>query len=60
MRSAILVLVPGLAYPSANTRADDLPKRWDFIGRTEAAADVRARVMGHVARRGTMRWASGL
>ena len=52
MRAAMFVLVAGLAFPSAGTRADDPPKGWEFSGRTQAAAvdDVRARVPGHLTR----------
>jgi multidrug resistance efflux pump len=51
MRIAMFVLVAGLAFPSAGTQADDPPKGWTFLGRTQAAADdVRARVTGHLTR----------
>ena len=51
MRAAMFVLVAGLAFRSADTRADDPPKGWAFTGRTQAAAvDVRARVTGHLTR----------
>lgn len=51
MRAAMFVLVAGLAFPPAGTRADDPPKHWEFIGRTQAAeADVRARATGQVIR----------
>ena len=51
MRAAMFVLVAGLAFPSAGTRADDPPKGRAYIGRTESAtADVRVRVTGHVTR----------
>ena len=51
MRAAMFVLVAGLAFPSAGTRADDPPKGWTFTGRTQAAAaDVRARVTGQLTR----------
>jgi len=52
MRAAIFLLVAGLAFPFAGTRADDPPKGWEFAGTTQAAAavDVRARVTGHLNR----------
>ncbi len=51
MRAAMIVLVAGLAFPFASTRADDAPKGWEFIGRTQATvADVRARVTGQLTR----------
>jgi RND family efflux transporter MFP subunit len=51
MRAAMFVLAAGLAFPSAGTRADDPPKGWQFIGRTQTAAvDVRPRVAGHLTR----------
>src|SRR5262249_27985872 len=52
MRAAMFVLVAGLAFPPAGTRADDPPKGWEFVGRTQAAAadDARARVTGHLTR----------
>src|SRR5262245_32740598 len=49
MRAATFVLVAGLAFPPADTRADDPPKAWTFAGRVQAAADdVRPRVTGHL------------
>jgi multidrug efflux system membrane fusion protein len=50
MRVVMFVLVAGLAFSSAGTRAADPPKGWEFTGRTQAAAavDVRARVTGHL------------
>lgn len=51
MRTAMFVLVAGLAVPPAGTRAADPPKGWEFVGRTHAAtADVRAQVAGHLTR----------
>lgn len=51
MQAAMFVLAAGLAFPSAGTRADDLPKGWTFTGQTQAVADdVRARVTGHLTR----------
>lgn len=52
MRSAMLVLIAGLAFPSTSMRADDPPKGWEFAGRTQASAtaDVRARVTGYLTR----------
>src|SRR4051794_25063194 len=51
MRAAMFVLAAGLAFPSSGTRADDPPEGWTFAGRTQAAAaDVRARVTGHLTR----------
>ncbi len=52
MRAAIFVLAAGLAFSSADTRADDPPKGWEFIGQTQAAAnvEVRAQVTGRLIR----------
>jgi RND family efflux transporter MFP subunit len=52
MRAAVFVLVAGLAFPPADTRAQGPPRGWDFTGRTQAAAtaEVRARVTGHLTR----------
>src|SRR5262245_4778551 len=52
MRAAMFVLVAGLAFPFANTRAGDPPAEWKFTGVTQAAAsvDVRAQVTGHLTR----------
>jgi RND family efflux transporter MFP subunit len=52
MRAALFVLVAGLTFPSAITRADDPAKEWDFIGHTQAAAtvDARAQVTGQLTR----------
>ncbi len=52
MRAALFVLVAGLAFPSADTRAEGPPKGWELTGRTQAAltAEVRARVTGHLTR----------
>src|SRR5262245_10135112 len=51
MRAAMFVLVAGLALPSAGARADDPPKGWEFVGRTEAVTvEVRAQVTGHLTR----------
>lgn len=51
MRAAMFVLIAGLALPSPGTRADDPPKGWEFVGRTQAAAvEVRARATGDLTR----------
>src|SRR5262249_61613611 len=51
MRATTFCLAAVLALPSAGTRADDPPTGWTFTGRTQAAAaDVRARVTGHLTR----------
>ena len=51
MRAAMFVLAAGLAFPSSGTRADDRPEAWTFTGLAQAAAaDVRARVTGHLTR----------
>lgn len=51
MYAAIFVLAAGLAVPPTGTRADDQPKGWEFIGRTQTdAVDVRARVTGALTR----------
>jgi hypothetical protein len=48
MRAAMLVLVAGLTLPPAGRRAEDPPKRREFVGRTQAVAavEVRAQVAG--------------
>jgi RND family efflux transporter MFP subunit len=52
MRAAIFVLVAGLTFPSTGTRADDAPKGWAFVGRTQAGAtaEVRSHLTGYVTR----------
>jgi multidrug efflux system membrane fusion protein len=52
MRITLLVLVAALTFPSASVRADDPPKGWEFVGRTQAAAvvDVQALVTGRLTR----------
>src|SRR5262245_66549007 len=51
MRTAMLVLAAGLAFPSAGTRADDPMKGWRFTGRTQATEEeVMARVTGQLTR----------
>ncbi len=52
MRATMFVLVAALALPPAGTRADDPPKGWEFVGRTQAAAtvEVRTRVTGYLTR----------
>src|SRR3954452_23706596 len=51
MRTAMFVLVVGLAFPSAGTRADDPMKGWTFTGRTQATEEeVMARVTGQLTR----------
>jgi RND family efflux transporter MFP subunit len=45
------LLIAGLAFTSNGTRADDPPKSWEFVGRTQATTiDVRARVTGYLTR----------
>ena len=36
MRVAIFVVMAGLIFPFPSLRADDPPKGWEFIGRTQA------------------------
>lgn len=51
MRAAMLVLVAGLAFPSAVSRADDPSKGLTFAGVAQATTDdVRARVTGHLSK----------
>lgn len=51
MRTAILVFVTALAFPSAVTRADDAPESWEFVGVTQAyrSVIVQSQVTGYVA-----------
>ena len=51
MRTAMVVLAAGLAFPSAGTRADNPMKGWTFTGRTQATEEeVMARVTGQLIR----------
>lgn len=51
MRATMFVLVAGLAFPLAGTRADDPPKVREFTGRAQTDTnEVRARVTGQVTR----------
>jgi len=52
MRITLLVLVAALTCPSAAIPADDPPKGWQFVGRTEpaAAVDVQSLVTGRLTR----------
>ena len=52
MRITLLVLAAALTFPSVAPSADDPPKGWEFVGRTQAAAvvDVQALVTGRLTR----------